>query len=181
MKKTLSVRTKADDRLKARTLNINLTDRNIVKIAFIAAKYGLTHEQLVECFINDIITIHESTEITREESYLAKWFNGSWFSQDNDGYFSFLQYVISNGYYKKVISTLDSITYTKCKKNSNAEYKQLKEIFCEYCIKNSAHQSFNKEIKIILDFKNHINMMLHRKIANHVNAKKIILWLCHNI
>ena len=96
MKKCLKVTKK--NILQKRTFTLKLTADDTIAFAFLAAERGITSEQLIESFVRDIVSSFSADEIAVEEKHLFDWFNGSWFSQDNDGYFSFLQYIIPNKY-----------------------------------------------------------------------------------
>ena len=158
------------DILQKRTFTPKLTADDTIAFAFLAAERGLTPEQLIENFVRDIVSSFYSDEVTEEEKHLLNWFNGSWFSQDNDGYFSFLQYIIRNKYYKYVTATLSEIKLCdiEISKRRNVElYKKLEikrketieQCFKEYCIKNPAHRSFDEEIGAVMDFGSNIDKL----------------------
>lgn len=145
-----------------------LTNDDTIAFAFLAAEHGLTPDKLIESFVCDIVSSFYADEIAKEEKYLADWFNNSWFSQDNDGYFSFLQYIIRNKYYKYVTAALMEIRLcnVEISKHINVEANKrlkatrketIKNCFKEYCIKNPAHKSFKEELKMIMDFDNNID------------------------
>ncbi|MCM1327981.1 MAG: hypothetical protein NC253_00940 [Ruminococcus sp.] len=153
---------------KIRTFKPKLTDNDTIAFAFLAAEKGLAPEQLIENFVSDIVSSFSADEISEEEKHLADWFNGSWFSQDNDGYFTFLQYIIRKNFYNYVTAALTEIEIYNAeilKHKNSAKNKRLKKkrkeaiknLFERYCTKNPAHKSFAEEIKIIRDFDNSIN------------------------
>ncbi len=84
------------NKLQTRIFTPKLTGNDTIAFAFLAAEQGLTPNKLIESFIRDIVSSFYAKEVTEEEKHLTDWFNNSWFSQDNDGYFSFLQYIIRN-------------------------------------------------------------------------------------
>lgn len=156
------------NKLQKRIFTPKLTDSDTISFAFLAAEKGLTPEQLIESFVCDIVSSFYTEKISEEEKSLADWFNSSWFSQDNDGCFSFLQYIIRNNFYKYITAALTEIKIrnTKILKHKkpakNKKFKAkceetVKKIFNKYCKKNPAHKSFAEEIKIIRDFDNYIN------------------------
>lgn len=145
-----------------------LTNDDTIAFAFLAAKQGLTPDKLLESFIRDIVSSFYANEVTEEEKHLTDWFNKSWFSQDNDGYFSFLQYIICNNSYPYVTSALSEIKMCNIEiaKHKDVELNEklkatrketIKKCFKEYCIKNPAHKSLKDEIKMIADFNNNID------------------------
>lgn len=146
--------------LQERTFTPKLTADDTIAFAFLAAERGLTPEQLIESFVRDIVSSFYADEITEEENHLLDWFSGSWFSQDNDGYFSFLQYIICNKCYEDVISARSMIA--RCHQNLDffkaLKSEQLEKIlnyFKSYCIENPAHKDFLEEWKIIKNFYNY--------------------------
>lgn len=152
--------------LQERTFTPKLTADDTIAFAFLAAERGLTPEQLIESFVRDIVSSFYADEITEEEKHLTDWFNNSWFSQDNDGYFSFLQYIICNKCYEDVISARSMIAryHLEIAKKENVDFykalelEQLEKIlnyFKSYCIENPAHKDFPKEWKIIKNFYNY--------------------------
>lgn len=145
-----------------------LTNNDTIAFAFLAADRGLSPEQLIENFVCDIVSSFYADEISEEEKHLTGWFNGSWFSQDNDGYFSFLQYIIRNKFYKYVTNALTEIKMcnleilkhknVEANKRHKAKHKEaIKKVFNKYCTQNPAHISLAEEIKIIRNFDNNIN------------------------
>lgn len=145
-----------------------LTNDDTIAFAFLAAEQGLTPDKLIESFIRDIVSSFYANGITEEEKHLTDWFNNSWFSQDNDGYFSFLQYIIKNKFYKYVTAALLEIKLCdiEISKHKNVEANKMlkanrketiRKYFNEYCIKNPAHKSLKEEIKMIADFDNNID------------------------
>lgn len=171
---------KNNKNLQAYTYNLKLTDNDTIAFAFLAADRGLSPEQLMESFVRDIVSYYfyspfYSDGLSEEEKHIADWLNGSWFSQDEDGYFSFLQYIIRNNFYKYVTSALTEIKMrnleilkyknVEANKRHKAKHMQaIKEIFNKYCTQNPAHQSFSDEIKIIRDFDNYINKITKGRI-----------------
>lgn len=154
--------------LQTRTFYPKLTADDTIAFAFLAAERGLTPDKLIESFVRDIVSSFCADEITEEEKHLADWFNNSWFSQDNDGYFSFLQYIIRNKYYKYVTAALMEIRLCNIEilKHINVEANErlkakrketIRNLFKEYCIKNPAHKSVKEELKMIMDFDNNID------------------------
>lgn len=93
-----------------RTFTPKLTESDTIAFAFLAAEQGFTPDKFIESFVNDIVSSFYNEEIT-EEKHLSDWFNGSWFSKDNDEYFSFLQYIIRNKYYKYISAALMEVTF----------------------------------------------------------------------
>lgn len=149
--------------LQERTFMPKLTADDTIAFAFIAAERGLTPDKLIESFIRDIVSSFCADEITVEEEHLLNWFNDSWFSQDNDGYFSFLQYLIRNKCYEEIITKGLNIEFDK-----NPQTEQLEKIlncYRNYCTENPAHKSFDEEWKNIMDFYNNVD-----KISKAVNA-----------
>ncbi len=140
--------------LQTRTFNPKLTKDDTIAFAFLAAEKGLTPDKLIESFVRDIVSSFYVDEITVEEEHLLNWFNGSWFSQDNDGYFTFLQYIICNecDYEEFITKRLD--------------YSVILNYYKNYCIANPAHKSFKEEWKVITDFYNYID-----KISKGGNVK----------
>lgn len=168
MKNSLKVSKK--NILQKRTFTPKLTADDTIAFAFIAAERGLTSEQLIESFVRDIVSSFSADEITAEEEHLLDWFNGSWFSQDNDGYFSFLQYIIHNKYYKNISDVLAEIRMCnyEISKRKNIEFNKGMKIKCketiesyfkEYCNKNPAHRSFGEEFKAVADFDKNIEKL----------------------
>lgn len=153
------------NRSQKRLFTPKLTNNDTIAFVFLAAERGLTPEQLIESFVHDIVSSFYVKEITEEEKHLVDWFNRSWFSQDNDGYFSFLQFVICNDCYFDVLSILRNMKLNQ--KNREQCAYTLRNIFKEYCIQNPAHKSFKEEIKTIVDFKKHMDMILKCKMQNH--------------
>lgn len=123
---------------------LNISEEDTISFKILAAKCGLTPERLLECFVCDVVSSFSSDEITIEQSHLIEWFNNSWFSQDKDGYFSFLQFILLNKQYENTIVLLNE--------NSSRAKKILLELFDKYCTKNPAHKSFDEEINNVLDF-----------------------------
>ena len=156
------------NKLQTRIFTPKLTENDTIAFAFLAAEQGLTPDKLIESFIRDIVSSFYAKEVTEEEKHLTDWFNNSWFSQDNDGYFSFLQYIIRNKYYKYISAALTEIKLCdiEISKHKNVELNErlkanrketIKKCFKEYCIKNPAHKSLKEEIKMIADFDNKID------------------------
>lgn len=142
--------------------NLKLTDNDTIAFAFLAADRGLSPERLMESFVRDIVSYYfyspfHSNGLSKEEKHLADWFNNSWFSQDNDGYFSFLQYIIRNNLYKDVTAAKNA---TKNKWLKAKRKETIIRLFNKYCEQNPAHISFAEEIKIIRDFDNNIKKFL---------------------
>jgi len=135
---------------KKTNFTLKLKREDTIALAYLAAKRGITPEQLLESFVHDIVSSFSSDEIDAGQSSLAEWFNSCWFSMDNDGYFSFLQYVLLNKQYENINCLLNKI-------KSNEIKKELLKLFNDYCIKNPAHKSFGEEIKIIYEFGRKIN------------------------
>lgn len=141
--------------LQARTFTSKLTADDTIAFAFIAAERGLTPDKLVESFVRDIVSSFCVDEITVEEEHLLDWFNGSWFSQDNDGYFSFLQYLICNKFYDGIVSERLDVELNKNPKTE--ELEKILNCYRNYCTENPAHKSFDEEWKNIMDFYNNID------------------------
>ncbi len=141
--------------LQKRTFTLKLTADDTIAFAFLAAERGLTSEQLIESFVRDIVSSFCVDEITVEEEHLLEWFNGSWFSQDNDGYFSFLQYLIRNKCYDEIVSERLDVELNKNPKTE--ELERILNCYKNYCTANPAHKSFEKEWKNIEDFYNNID------------------------
>ncbi len=136
--------------MKKTNFTLNLKKEDTIAFAYLAAERGITPEQLLESFVRDIVSSFSFDEINSEQSCLADWFNSCWFSQDNDGYFSFLQYVLLSRQYENINCLISEI-------KSSGVKKELLNLFNEYCIKNPAHKSFGEEIKIIYEFGRKIN------------------------
>lgn len=141
--------------LQARTFTPKLTADDTIAFAFIAAERGLTPDKLVESFVRDIVSSFCVDEITVEEEHLLDWFNGSWFSQDNDGYFSFLQYLICNKCYDEIVSERLDVELNKNPKTE--ELEKILNCYRNYCTENPAHKSFDEEWKNIMNFYNNID------------------------
>lgn len=144
--------------LQARTFTPKLTEDDTIAFAFIAAEHGLTPDKLIESFVRDIVSSFYVNEITVTEEHLLDWFNGSWFSQDNDRYFSFLQYLIRNKCYEEIITECLDVEF-----NKNPKTEQLEKIlncYRNYCTENPSHKSFDEEWKNIKDFYNYIDKIL---------------------
>ena len=156
------------NKLQTRIFTPKLTESDTIAFTFLAAEQGLTPDKLIESFVNDIVSSFCNDEITEEKKHLSDWFNGSWFSKDNDGYFSFLQYIICNKSYPYISAALSEIKLCNIEiaKHKNVELnlklkatrkETIKKCFKEYCIKNPAHKSLKVEIKMIADFDNNID------------------------
>ena len=168
MKKCLKVTKK--NILQKRTFTLKLTADDTIAFAFLAAERGITSEQLIESFVRDIVSSFSADEIAVEEKHLFDWFNGSWFSQDNDGYFSFLQYIIHNKYYENIAESIAEIRMCndEISKGKNIEFNKSMKIkgletvesyFKEYCNKNPAHKSFGEEFEAVADFDKNIEKL----------------------
>lgn len=169
MKNSLKVSKK--NILQKRTFTPKLTADDTIAFAFLAAERGLTPDKLIESFVRDIVSSFSADEITVEEKHLFDWFNGSWFSQDNDKCFSFLQYIIRNKCYEDVIAARSefAVYYLEIAKRKNVEINKKLEseqsekilnCFKSYCIENPAHKSFKEEWEIIKNFYNYIDKLL---------------------
>lgn len=136
--------------MKKTKFTLNLKKEDTIAFAYLAAERGITPEQLLESFVRDFVFSFSSDEISGEQASLAEWFNNCWVSQDNDGYFSFLQYVLLNRQYENINCLINEI-------KSSGVKKELLNLFNEYCIENPAHKSLGEEIKIIYEFGRKIN------------------------
>ncbi len=145
--------------MKKTSFTLKLKKEDTIAFAYLAAERGITSEQLLESFVRDIVSSFSSDEISDGQSSLAEWFNSCWFSQDNDGYFSFLQYVLLNKQYENIIGLLNN-TKLYSEKKSKADFKiSFKDVvilFNEYTAKNPAHKSFDEEINDIKKFSAYI-------------------------
>lgn len=146
-----------------RTFSLELSKETALSFIIMAASKGLTPEKLLENFVNDIVSAYSSDEISEAENNLCEWLNGSWFSQDDEEYFSFLQYSICTKIYSSIVDAELSIRWCNVKisngedRNKQTELKKkhlsyLKRLFGEYCLKNKAHLSFEEEMREIMDF-----------------------------
>ncbi len=131
----------------------NLNNSDTIAFAFIAAEKGLTPDMLIESFVHDIVSLFYSKNTN---NHLDEWFKNSWFSQDDDGYFTFLQYIIRNKKYKYVISALRKIDVN----HSNVAIKKLEKLFNNYCAYNPAHGNFKQELNEIKKFDKRISKSL---------------------
>lgn len=165
MKNSLKVSKK--NILQKRTFTPKLTADDTIAFVFLAAERGLTPDKLIENFVRDIVSSFSADKIPVEEKHLFDWFNGSWFSQDNDGYFSFLQYIIHNKYYKNIAGAIAEIRMCndEISKGKNIEFNKSMKIkywetvenyFKGYCNKNPAHKSFREEFEVVADFDENI-------------------------
>ena len=146
-----------------RTFSLELSRDTALSFIIMAASKGLTPEQLLESFISDIVSAHSFNEISEEENNLKNWFNGSWFSQDDEEYFSFLQYSVCTNIYSSIVDAGLSVRRCNAKINNGEDSKNqtvlkekhlsyLKRLFGEYCLKNKAHLSFEEEMREVMDF-----------------------------
>lgn len=156
--------------LRERTFTPKLTADDTIAFAFLAAERGLTPNKLIEIFVRDIVSSFYINEITAEEEHLLDWFSNSWFSQDNDGYFSFLQYIICNKCYEDVIAARSEIAVCRLniakrknveinKKSEKKQFEIILNYFKSYCIENPTHKGFAEEWKTVADFCNNIDII----------------------
>lgn len=147
---------------EAKNFELNIVDKDMMLLALIAAAKGITPEMLLECFVSDIVSYFSSEEVSKEEDFLSRWFMGSWFSQD-DGYFSFLHYLICTERYRYVINALNELRECRLKelKNKSDELNKqeikflkisVKRLFGRYCADNPAHKPLADEIRVVRDF-----------------------------
>lgn len=142
MFKHLNNQTEEKEELKEREYKPMLSDEQAHLFAYIAAGFGLTADKLLECFIADMVSVLTSKKITDEEQALKKWIDTSWFSQD-DGLFSFLQFIVVTGNFDVVMDLNEKF---------GAECELIKELYEIYCSENDNHDTYEKEIAKVQSF-----------------------------
>lgn len=155
---TNSLKVSKKDILQKRTFTPKLTVDDTIAFALLAAERGLTPNKLIESFVRDFVSSFSVPvyEITENEKHLLDWFNSSWFSQDNDGYFTFLQYMLINKLYNcldEIEDVLSDVEHHK--KLKSKQWENISDYFEDYCKRTPAHKSFDEELEIIKNFYNY--------------------------
>lgn len=170
--------------VSARTIKINLSDKDVKRLYEKAAGASITPEQLIENFIADLVCgtyTNGSDERTRAE----EWFERCWFSLDCFG--SFLAYLVKNceyNYYAEQQKTISECTEELSELDisefdSTEEYdeekeyltrrleqanEEIKEMFDEYCKRGENPETFEKENKLISQYQEALKRALaHEK------------------
>ena len=182
----MNYRTKQEQEIATispRTFKLNLSDADVSCLFEKAGGAGLTPESRLENFIGDLVDGTYSNG-SDERMYAENWFERCWFSFDEYG--NFLAYLIKNyedKYFFDLLDTLDECNselddlrpedfendedyseereyYTM--RSLEAE-KEIRDMFSEYCDCCGKAESYEKELKIVSEYRENLKKALFEK------------------
>lgn len=163
--------------IKGRTIILNLSDADVVRLSEKAAFADLTVSQLLESFIGDLVC-GTYTNGSDERHKANDWFDRCGYSYRERSY-NFLQFLIENGNdiedliddYEKVLEfqqeEADGTLDEECKdwKESFVHWDGVNEPFMEYKESKYARKNstMEEEMKIVMDWFYNMEKMLKTK------------------
>ena len=164
-----------------RTINLNLSDADVKRLYIKAAGTSLTHEELIEKFIGDLVCGTYSNG-SDERIYAEQWFDRCDFSS----YGTFLAYLVNDVIYDYFTDLQNTVT--KCGKelakldisdfDSSDGYEEekyylqrclqdaedeIQEMFDDYCSCNKNHKTYEQEAEGVFKFRESLKKALAHK------------------
>lgn len=136
---------KTQEERKPKKFILNLTDKECDNFCLMAAKKGVSLEEILEDFIGNLATESEKQESieTRRASHAAnEYFDRAYYAyQDKDA--TFLRWLVNVGKYNDVISELKRLAST----NASLDFERIKEAQLEILYQRYQAEERNKADK----------------------------------
>ena len=161
--------------VKARRLEINLSDADVKRISEKACEYGLTVSELIENFIGDLVC-GTFTNGSDERMYAKEWVNRCNFTISKDR--AFVRFLAVSGWLSDVLDLLHYID--NCQNNLASDeadleeaeeiqaevedyQDQIKEYWDAYVLENKGNQqrNFEEEMEKVREWKANYEQLLN--------------------